>query len=267
MNGTSEQLSCREMIDQIITHIGYLKSQGLTGLVPQSLKERPVTGPVTGPVRSQVADVTGTVLTSAGDTGDEADAGDTADAAAALDAIRLELGDCRRCPLHRGRRNIVFGEGNPQPEIVLVGEGPGFDEDRSGRPFVGRAGHLLDRIIAAMGLRREEIYICNVVKCRPPENRDPEMDEIDTCTRFLNAQIEILNPRIIVALGRISGRYLTGQGSGSIRSMRGVFHQFRGKEVRVTYHPAALLRNQEYRRPVWEDVQAVMARLGRPIGG
>lgn len=212
-----------------MVHLRYLQEQGLDGLVIDSTENA-----------SSGAD-------------------------AALEALRRHIGDCRRCPLHSGRRNIVFGEGNPHPDIVLVGEGPGFDEDRTGRPFVGRAGHLLDRIIAAMGLGRDDIYICNVVKCRPPNNRDPEPDEMDVCTRFLNAQLDILRPKIILALGRISGRFLTKMDRSSLGRMRGCFHNYNGIDVRVTYHPAAILRNPGYRRPVWEDVQAVMARIGRPI--
>jgi len=179
--------------------------------------------------------------------------------------LKERLMDCQRCDLHLRRNNIVFGEGNLNPDLVLVAEAPGFDEDRLGRPFVGKAGMLLDRIIKAMGLNRKDLYICNVVKCRPPDNRDPHPQEIATCGEFLKEQIRILNPKIILALGRISGRFFTNQKDSTISSMRGTFHDYNGVDLRVTYHPAALLRNSAYKRPLWEDVQEVMKRLGRPI--
>lgn len=182
-----------------------------------------------------------------------------------LEELREEIGDCQRCRLCQTRTNIVFGEGPANAELVFVGEGPGYDEDKSGRPFVGRAGQLLDKIISAMGLTRNDIYICNIVKCRPPQNRDPEPVEIETCGRFLNKQLDIIKPKIILALGRISGRYLVNRPNASIRSMRGSFYTYQGIDLRVTYHPAALLRDRTYRRPLWEDVQAVMKHIGRPI--
>jgi len=182
-----------------------------------------------------------------------------------LSELKDFIGDCRNCPLWEKRNHLVYGEGNPNPELVLVGEGPGYDEDRTGFPFVGRAGQLLDRIIAAMGLTRKDIYICNIVKCRPPGNRDPEPNEIECCGKYLNRQLELLKPRMILALGRISGHYLTGQHNATIRSMRGTTFQYHGIDLRVTYHPAALLRNTQYKRPLWEDVQAVMALLGKPV--
>ncbi|MBN1879527.1 uracil-DNA glycosylase [bacterium] len=182
--------------------------------------------------------------------------------------LRVHIGECTRCKLSKGRNNLVFGEGNSNPDIVFVGEGPGVDEDRQGIPFVGAAGQLLNRIIEAMGLTRNDIYICNIVKCHPPGNRDPEPDEIDTCGRFLAEQIRILNPKVILCLGRISGRFLTGQEPNTrLWAMRGKFYRYNGIDVRVTYHPSAVLRDPKYRRPVWEDVQAVMAHLGRPIQG
>lgn len=188
------------------------------------------------------------------------------DAIQELENLRLIIGDCKRCKLHRSRSNLVFGEGSPNAELVLVGEGPGYDEDRMGRPFVGAAGQLLDRIIKAMGLTREQIYLCNVVKCHPPKNRDPEQEEIEICGNFLVEQLEILRPGMILALGRIAGRFLTGSSSEtSLNALRNRIFSFHGIETVVTYHPSAILRNAAYRRPVWEDVQAVMKRLGRPI--
>lgn len=181
-----------------------------------------------------------------------------------LDEIKRGIGDCKRCKLHLGRNRIVFGEGSQEPEIVFIGEAPGFDEDRLGLPFVGKAGQLLDRIITAMGLKRSEVYICNVVKCRPPDNRVPEPDEIDACKGFLDHQIELLHPKIIIALGATAATHLLNI-KAPMAVLRGKFYDYRGVCLRATYHPAALLRNPEYRKPVWEDVQDVMRYLGRPI--
>lgn len=181
-----------------------------------------------------------------------------------LRSIRDRIGDCHRCKLHLTRTHIVFGEGNPDPEIVFVGEGPGSEEDQTGLPFVGKAGQLLDRIILAMGLSRKDVYICNVVKCRPPNNRVPETDEMTVCGAFLEQQIMVLQPRIIVALGVTAAKWLLGK-SAPMVALRGQFHDYKGICLRATYHPAALLRNPEYRKPVWEDVQEVMKYLGRPI--
>ena len=181
-----------------------------------------------------------------------------------LDSIRELIGNCTRCPLNQNRHNIVFGEGNPNPEIVFVGEGPGKEEDLSGIPFVGRAGNLLDRIIAAMDLSREDVYITNIVKCRPPNNRNPDLIEINTCTPFLKMQLKLLKPKIIVALGKVAATYLTGK-TAPMAVLRGKNYQFMGMCVRSTYHPAALLRNPDYRKPVWDDVKEVMAFIGKPI--
>jgi uracil-DNA glycosylase len=190
----------------------------------------------------------------------------TASSEDALYRLRLRIGDCTRCALHASRTSIVFGEGNTSPEIVMVGEGPGVNEDKQGKPFVGSAGKLLNRIIQAMGLEREEVYICNVVKCRPPKNRDPDADETATCGRFLTEQIQILNPTIILALGRISGRFLTNSSpQTSLGSLRNQIFTFQGYDLAVTYHPSALLRNPGFRRPLWDDVQMVMKHIGRPV--
>jgi DNA polymerase len=178
-----------------------------------------------------------------------------------LSGISAELGDCRRCRLHRDRRHLVFGEGDPHPRLVFVGEGPGFEEDRQGRPFVGPAGALLTRIIEAMGLRRDEVYICNVVKCRPPENRTPQADEIEVCGPFLRRQLLALAPVCICALGAVAAQFLTGTRRG-ISELRGRFYDFHGIPVMPTFHPAYLLRNPERKREVWADIQQVMGRLG-----
>jgi len=178
-----------------------------------------------------------------------------------LEDIRNELGDCTRCKLcNQGRKTIVFGEGNPNSDVLFAGEGPGYHEDRMGRPFVGPAGELLDKMIAAMGLQREDTYICNVVKCRPPKNRDPEPDEVDACHPFLKAQIESVKPKVIVALGRFAAQTLLDTSEG-IGRLRGRFHPCFGVKLMPTFHPAYLLRNPGGKRQVWEDLQKVMAEL------
>jgi DNA polymerase len=173
-----------------------------------------------------------------------------------LDAIRDDLGDCTRCKLHEHRRNIVFGEGNPQASLMFVGEGPGAEEDATGRPFVGRAGQLLDKIIAAIGLRREDVYIANIVKCRPPLNRTPERDEVETCEPFLFRQIKFVRPRVIVALGSPAFQTLL-RTRDSITRARGEWRELDGIKVMPTFHPAFLLRSPDKKREVWEDMKKV----------
>jgi DNA polymerase len=182
----------------------------------------------------------------------------------AMQAVRTDLGDCQRCKLCKGRTNIVFGVGSPAAELVFVGEGPGRDEDLSGEPFVGLAGQMLTRIIEnVFKLRRDDVYICNVVKCRPPQNRNPEPDEIAACQPFLIRQLEVLRPRIIVCLGKFAAQTLLGT-EASISSLRGRFHDYHGIRVMPTYHPAFLLRNPAMKRTVWEDMKLVVAELARP---
>jgi uracil-DNA glycosylase len=175
--------------------------------------------------------------------------------------IRADLGDCTRCKLHKTRHNIVFADGNPNAELVFVGEGPGHDEDMQGLPFVGRAGKLLTQMIEAMGLQRKDVYICNVVKCRPPENRLPEKDEIAACSPFLIRQLDTINPKVIVCLGACSAQTLLQTNRG-ISHFRGEWLEFRGKKLMATYHPAYLLRNPPAKSEVWKDLQKVMAVLG-----
>jgi DNA polymerase len=167
---------------------------------------------------------------------------------------------CTRCRLAEGRHSVVFGCGAPRAELMFIGEGPGAEEDRRGLPFVGRAGELLDRIIAAIGLRRDAVYIANVVKCRPPGNRDPQPDEVAACRGYLERQIDLVRPRVIVALGRIAAQSLLGNDL-PIGRMRGQWYTVRGVDTLVTYHPAALLRNPSLKRPAWEDMQQVRDRL------
>jgi len=197
-----------------------------------------------------------------------------ADPVAALQLIREDLGDCTRCKLHKqGRKQIVFGVGNPRAELMFVGEGPGADEDTQGEPFVGRAGQLLNNMIKAMGIRREDVYIANVVKCRPPGNRTPERDECETCSPFLMRQIAVVKPKVMVALGAVAAKNLLAM-NGSMSELRGRFYDFmptgarssdpswQGTKLAVTYHPAFLLRDPRQKGEAWKDLQMVMKYLG-----
>ena len=196
------------------------------------------------------------------------------DPAAALKLIREDLGDCTRCKLHQqGRKQIVFGVGNPRAELMFVGEGPGADEDAQGEPFVGRAGQLLNNMIKAMGIRREDVYIANVVKCRPPGNRTPERDECETCSPFLMRQIAVIQPKVVVALGAVAAKNLLAI-NAPMSELRGRFYDFmpagarssdsswQGAKLAVTYHPAFLLRDPRQKGEAWKDLQMVMKYLG-----
>ena len=193
-----------------------------------------------------------------------------ADAATALKLIREDLGDCIRCKLHKGRKQIVFGVGDPRAELMFVGEGPGADEDAQGEPFVGRAGQLLNNMIKAMGLRREDVYIANIVKCRPPGNRQPERDECETCSPFLMRQIATIKPKAIVALGATAAKNLLAI-NAPMSELRGRWYDFKpagsdaswtGARLAVTYHPAFLLRDPRQKGEAWKDLQMVMKYLG-----
>jgi len=178
-----------------------------------------------------------------------------------LELIRENLGECTRCRLHKQRNKIVFGVGNPRAELVFVGEGPGHDEDIQGLPFVGRAGKLLTQMIEAMGLTRDDVYICNVVKCRPPENRKPEDDEVATCSPYLYRQLDVIAPKAIVCLGGVAAQTLL-KTKDPISRFRGNWYDFRNTKLLATYHPAYLLRNPAAKSEVWKDLQNVMAHLG-----
>lgn len=178
--------------------------------------------------------------------------------AQALAEVRRELGECRRCKLHRKRTHIVFGSGDPEAKLVFVGEGPGRDEDLKGEPFVGQAGKLLTRIIEAIQLTREAVYIANIVKCRPPENRNPEADEIAACEPFLREQLRVIRPKLICALGTFAAQTLL-RTPEKISALRGRFHSYQGILLMPTYHPAFLLRNPNFKREVWEDVKKIKA--------
>ena len=188
-----------------------------------------------------------------------------ADPAEALRLIREDLGDCTRCRLSKqGRKQIVFGVGNPKAELMFIGEAPGADEDQQGEPFVGRAGQLLNNMIKAMGLRREDVYIANIIKCRPPGNRTPERDECETCSPFLMRQIAAIKPKVIVALGAVAAKTLLAI-NAPMSEFRGRWFDFRGTKLAVTYHPAFLLRDPRQKKETWKDLQMVMKELGLAV--
>jgi uracil-DNA glycosylase len=187
----------------------------------------------------------------------------TRDVATELRAILEDIGECTRCVLHQGRNRLVFGTGNPHAELMFVGEGPGADEDAQGLPFVGRAGQLLNKMIEAMGLKREDVYIANVVKCRPPDNRTPERDEMETCSPFLYRQIAAIQPKVLVALGATAAKSLLGVNE-PMSALRGRWHDFRGTRLLATYHPAYLLRDPRQKAEAWKDLQMAMRELGLP---
>ena len=186
------------------------------------------------------------------------------DRESALRAIREDIGECTRCVLHKGRNKLVFGDGSANARLMFVGEGPGADEDAQGLPFVGRAGQLLNNMIGAMGLKREEVYIANVVKCRPPGNRTPEPEEANTCSPFLFQQIDVIRPEVLVALGATAATYLLGQRQ-PLAGLRGRVHSVRGARLIVTYHPAYLLRDPRQKKEAWADLQIAMRELGLKV--
>lgn len=179
-----------------------------------------------------------------------------------LQNLRAEIGDCIRCKLCEGRTKLVFGDGNPEARLMFIGEAPGFDEDQQGVPFVGKAGQLLTKMIGAMGFKREDVYIANIIKCRPPGNRNPEPDEIASCKPFLKRQVEIIAPQVIVCLGTFAAQSLLGTDE-KISRLRGNFRTYHDIPVMATYHPAFLLRNPEMKKSVWEDLQKVMQKLAQ----
>lgn len=216
-------------------HVAWLERGGVVGL-PRA--------PVRGPSSTRAAPAA------------------VADGGARLTAIRQELGECTRCKLHDKRTNIVFGVGDPDAPLVFVGEAPGADEDRTGEPFVGAAGQLLTKMIEAMGLGRQDVYICNILKCRPPGNRNPEPDEIAECEPFLQKQLAAIRPRMIVALGKFAAQCLL-RSDAPISKLRGAWKEYQGVPLMPTYHPAFLLRTPSAKREVWADLQEVMRALDR----
>jgi uracil-DNA glycosylase family 4 len=216
-----------EMISDLKTYLEYLKGMGIVSLpVSENVPEKVI--------RSKILTLTD---------------------------VRKELGDCKRCKLHQTRRTIVFGEGEQKASLMLIGEGPGYDEDVQGRPFVGKAGQLLTKILQSISLPREEVYIANIVKCRPPQNRNPEPDEIKSCHPFLMKQISVIQPKIICALGTFSAQTLLKTDT-KITALRGKFFDLEGIKVMPTYHPAFLLRNPERKREVWEDMKKIAESMG-----
>lgn len=238
--------NANEIMAHLKSYLEYLKGLGLT--------ELPFVGPGDGPLYSPEASFSGgTIQESSPSYGPS---NKSQSEILNMEAIRGELGDCQRCKLHRTRRSIVFGEGNIHARLMLIGEGPGNDEDVQGRPFVGKAGQLLTKILQSIGVDREEVYIANIIKCRPPQNRNPEPDEIESCYPFLFKQIQAIRPRIICALGTFSAQTLL-RTDVKITALRGKAYDFSGIQLFPTYHPAYLLRNPEKKREVWEDMKQI----------
>lgn len=241
------------MIDreQVAAHLEFLRELGVTGVsrVPEwRTRVVPAAAPAETPVHEETESMDEATLAVATGVG----------AAEGLAALRAEIGPaCTRCKLHTlGRRQVVFGVGNPQARLMFVGEAPGEDEDKQGEPFVGRAGQLLTKIIEAIGMTREQVYIANVIKCRPPGNRNPEPDEVATCEPFLFQQIALIQPRVVVALGKFAAQSLL-RTTEPITKLRGRVFEFRGAQLIPTFHPAYLLRNPPAKREVWEDMKKV----------
>jgi uracil-DNA glycosylase len=237
----------RRLVAGVRTNLALRARSGLQG-VPAGATRR----------RGAVAAAPGAVGVSS----DALAAGEGVTGAHGLKILRDEIGDCRRCKLCAGRTNLVFGVGNPTAHLVFVGEGPGADEDAQGEPFVGKAGQLLDKMIEAMGYARRDVYICNVVKCRPPGNRNPEPDEIAACEPFLKRQLGAIRPRMIVALGKFAAQCLL-RDDAPISRLRGTFRTYEGIQLMPTFHPAYLLRDPTKKKEAWEDLKTVMAALKR----
>jgi uracil-DNA glycosylase family 4 len=256
---TERSDSSIDLFDQIRAQIAHAREMGVEA-VPRKPSPEGDTRPTEG----------STPLSLFGGSSVEIDLSDRAEkpkgtdgAPVSLDAVRAELGECTRCKLHSTRTTIVFGTGNPKAKLVFVGEGPGEEEDLQGKPFVGRAGQLLTRIIVAMGLSREEVYIANIIKCRPPKNRNPQPDEIAACEPFLIRQLASIRPRVICALGTFSAQTLLST-TQKITQLRGRFHDYHGIKLMPTFHPAYLLRNPHEKKTVWEDMQKIMEELKNP---
>jgi uracil-DNA glycosylase family 4 len=223
----------RELVDEVRAWLAWAQESGLQNLAPQARGADP----------AKVETMTRLPL---------------------LEAVRTELGECTRCKLHKTRTNIVFGVGSPEARLMFVGEAPGEDEDLQGYPFVGKAGQLLTKMIEAMGLRREDVYICNTVKCRPPNNRNPEPDELLACEPFLKGQLGAVKPEVIVTLGKFAAQALLREQT-PITRLRGQWREYEGIPVMPTFHPAYLLRSPAEKAKVWEDLKQVMQRLRLPI--
>ncbi len=247
------------LLEQLKAHLEYFAESGIDGFAPKavsgalklaaSVRDKSKSR---APRPQQPAPSTQTSLF--------AESGPASVRDSSLEEVRDDLGDCRRCKLCQDRTHIVFGSGNPQARLVFVGEGPGADEDRQGLPFVGRAGQLLTRMIEAIQMRRDEVYICNVVKCRPPGNRTPQEEEVAACSPFLVRQLAVLQPEVVCCLGLTAAQTLL-QVRTPIGRLRGKIHSFRGARLVATYHPAYLLRNPAAKRDVWEDLKKIRSLL------
>ena len=270
------------IVEDVRAHLEYQRALGVTSVeigavdvqvprVPPAKapvpNEKSVVAKAEPPVVSRKAGTTPTLPSSPLEGEDKRRGGGLAEQPLTLEAIREEIGDCTRCKLAGGRKNIVFGEGDSKAAILFVGEGPGFEEDEQGRPFVGEAGQLLtDIIVKGMKLKREDVYICNIVKCRPPGNRNPEPDEVGACIGFVKKQIRSISPKVIVTLGNVPTQNLLGTKQG-ITKLRGTWQTYEGIPVMPTFHPAYLLRSPGEKKKVWEDIQLVMAKLGMTVPG
>ncbi|MBX7098102.1 MAG: uracil-DNA glycosylase [Myxococcaceae bacterium] len=258
--------SPRELADELRRHLSWHESEGTTQAWRDAKAQAPVAVKAQVPAAAPAAQrtpVQAPVAKAAAAAAARPQAPESAEVPVrTLDEIRLELGDCKRCKLCQGRTQIVFGAGNPKASLVFVGEGPGADEDAQGIPFVGKAGQLLTKMIEAMKFRRDEVYICNVVKCRPPGNRNPEPEEIAACEPFLKAQLASLKPQVIVGLGKFAVQTLLREET-AISRLRGQWREYQGIPLMPTFHPAYLLRTPEDKKLVWADLQLVMKRLGK----
>ncbi|HYD50551.1 MAG TPA: uracil-DNA glycosylase [Terriglobales bacterium] len=245
-------------LDQIQGYVEYQRQSGVEGFAYAAGGKRRGQTAAAAPAARAAAAVAGDLAPAPSSPGELA-------ALADLEQLRAVIGDCRRCKLCSGRTNLVFGVGNVNADLMFVGEGPGRDEDLKGEPFVGRAGQLLTEIITkGMKLSRDDVYIANVVKCRPPENRNPEPDEIAACRPFLEKQIELVKPRVLVALGKFAAQTMLNDPT-PISRLRGHWHDYRGIKLMPTLHPAYLLRNPADKRLVWDDIKLVMQELGLPV--
>jgi uracil-DNA glycosylase family 4 len=266
VNDEREQ-AIRQVAGEVARHLTWLRDAGVRELPVPVARPAVVAQPAAAAVAATAAAAAGRrpVAPSPSPAPPaEAGAGEKGVGSPELTAVRADLGDCRRCKLAAGRTTLVFGVGAPRAELMFVGEGPGADEDLQGEPFVGKAGQLLTRMIEAMGYRRDQVYIANVVKCRPPENRNPEPDEIVACEPFLMRQIDAVRPKVIVALGKFAAHTLL-RSAIPITRLRGTWGQYQGVKLMPTFHPAYLLRSPHEKAKAWEDLKQVVVALGRQL--
>jgi uracil-DNA glycosylase len=255
--------------EQLAARIEYYREMGIYDFYARECATHVSEQPLPAPSGQQEISLSRTIAAPRRKTAPPSLGSSMVAAGATLEQIRADIGDCTLCGLHKGRTNLVFGTGNPKAELMFIGEAPGADEDQQGLPFVGRAGQLLNNMIAAMGLKREDVYIANIIKCRPPQNRTPEREECETCSPFLMRQIAAIDPKVIVALGAVAAKTLLAMNS-SMSELRGRFYEFSPTgiggvppvKLAVTYHPAFLLRDPRQKKEAWKDLQMVMKFLG-----